>query len=65
MASRVPAEMYILTTAVLVAKVRESPDISEIDGEPDDRQQEVELPRPSLPAVAGAVAGADALRDIF
>lgn len=55
------SSQYALTTTVLVAEVRESPHISEIDGEPDDRQQEIELPRPSLPAVAGA----DALHGIF
>lgn len=37
-----------LTSAVLVAQVREPPDVGEVHGEPDDGEQEVHLARPGL-----------------
>lgn len=49
-----------LTAAVFVAKIRKSPDVGEIDGETDDRQQKVELASPGFPFVVPAAASASA-----
>jgi hypothetical protein len=40
--------LKILTTAVLVGEIRESPDVSDPDRQPDARQQEL----PARPPVA-------------
>ena len=42
-----------LTAAVLVADVGEAPDVAEVDGEPDDGQQELHLLVPGLALSAG------------
>lgn len=38
----------MLTATILVAEVREAPHVGEVDGEPDDGQQEVHLLAPCL-----------------
>lgn len=51
----------LLTPSVLVANVGESPDVSQVDGKPDDREQELDLFVPRLPGgqvrVVGDAAG--------
>ena len=39
----------ICTSSILVAQVREAPDVAEPDAEPDHRQDELELAAPLLP----------------
>ena len=43
------------TSAVLVAKVRETPDVGQIDGEADDREKEIEFLTPLLAPFAELV----------
>jgi len=40
-----------LTAPVLVAEVRETPHVGQIDGESNDREQKVDLLAPGLPGV--------------
>lgn len=51
-----------LTSTIFVAQVREPPDVGEVHGEADDRQEEVDLLAPGLTLLSGWVcltAGTD------
>ena len=39
----------MFTSTVLVAEVWKPPDVGEVDGEPDDREKEVQVASPCLP----------------
>lgn len=47
----------VLTPSVLVADVREPPDIAQIDGESHDGEEEIHLFAPLVPGVAVGVRG--------
>lgn len=47
----------VLTPSVLIADVREPPDVAQIDGESDDGEEEIHLFAPLVPGVAVGVRG--------
>lgn len=52
----------VLTPSVLVADVREPPDVAQIDGESDDGEEEIHLFAPLVPGVGLGVWGCRAGR---
>ena len=40
--------LYMAPTSMLVAEVREPPDVGEVHGEPDDAEEKVEVAAPGL-----------------